>query len=60
MAMTDTIKVEPTILDGSMTKNDLVFMLENLHFPSRRHGDASKMIEIDKQVRDFLVTALKR
>jgi hypothetical protein len=45
---------EPDILDESMTRGDLVFMLENLHFGRDDLG----RLQIDRGVRDFLVRSI--
>jgi hypothetical protein len=46
---------EPDILDESMTRGDLVFMLENLLFG---RDDLSRL-QIDRGVRDYLLTTLR-
>jgi hypothetical protein len=54
----DVNRLEPDVLDGSMTPSDLVFALEHLHFG--RNRNALGALRIDRQVRDFLVAALRR
>jgi hypothetical protein len=45
----------------TMTRSDLVFALEHLHFGSRRNdGRELGALKIDRAVRDFIVTALRR
>jgi hypothetical protein len=46
---------EPDILDESMTRADLVYMLENLNFRGRLG-----LLRLDRGVRDFLIDALRR
>ena len=46
---------EPDILDETMTRGDLVFMLENLHFGRDDLG----RLQIDRGVRDYLLGALR-
>ena len=47
---------QQTILDADMTPADLVAALTQLTFPN----DNPRTIGIDRAVRDFLVTALRR
>ena len=46
---------EPDVLDESMTRADLMFMLENLHFGQGELGT----LKIDREVRDYLLDALR-
>jgi hypothetical protein len=46
---------EPDVLDESMTRGDLVFMLGNLHFGRDDLG----RLQIDRGVRDDLLTTLR-
>jgi hypothetical protein len=45
----------PDELTQDMSRNDLVYVLENLKFNKR---SATKQISLDQEVRDFLVRAL--
>jgi hypothetical protein len=44
-------KSPPDFLDGSMTRSQLVAVLEGIRFPQR---SAAKPVEIDADVRDIL------
>jgi hypothetical protein len=46
--------IEPDILDESMTRADLMFALEHLHFGRDDLG----RLQIDRGVRDFLVRSI--
>jgi hypothetical protein len=50
--------LESDILNADMTPSDLVFALEHLHFG--RNRNALGTLRIDRQVRDYLVAALRR
>jgi hypothetical protein len=52
----DFSTIEPKILDEDMRPSDLVFALEHLHFGRNALGT----LRIDRQVRDYLVAALRR
>jgi hypothetical protein len=52
----DFSTIEPEVLDEDMTPGDLVFALEHLHFGRNALGS----LRIDRQVRDYLVAALRR
>jgi hypothetical protein len=54
---TTLARAEPETLDQNMTRGDLIYALENLRFMGR---DQRHIIEIDKAVRDYLVSALRR
>jgi hypothetical protein len=47
----------PDYLDGTMTRSELVTALEDIRFPP--HG-GTKPIELDADVRDYLLTLLRR
>ena len=48
---------EPEILDQDMTKADLIYALEHLRFAG---FGQRRTIEIDKSVRDYWVSPLRR
>jgi hypothetical protein len=52
-------RIPPDFLDGSMTRSELVTVLKGICF-SKRGASGSKSIEIDRDVRDYLVTLLRR
>jgi hypothetical protein len=45
------------IVDADMSRSDLVFVLQNLHF---RERDGLGTLKLDRGVRDFLIAALQR
>jgi hypothetical protein len=47
--------LEPDVMDETMTRNDIVFVLRHLHFA--RNGLGS--LRLDRPVRDFLISALR-
>jgi hypothetical protein len=47
----------PDALDGSMTRSELVAVLEDIRFP-RRGG--TRPVELDADVRDYLLGLLRR
>jgi len=49
-------RIPPDFLDGSMTRTDLIAVLEGIRFP--RYG--TKSIELDAHVRDYLLDLLRR
>jgi len=49
-------RIPPDFLDGSMTRSELVAVLEGIRFP--RHG--TKSIELDAAVHDYLLGLLRR
>jgi hypothetical protein len=49
-------KLEPEVLDESMTRADLAFVLQHLRFG--RGGFSS--VKLDVEVRNFLLSALQR
>jgi hypothetical protein len=49
-------RIPPDFLDGSMTRTDLIAVLEGIRFP--RYG--TKSIELDAAVRDYLLDLLRR
>jgi hypothetical protein len=49
-------RIEPEILDGTLTTTDLAFALDHLHFT--RNNLCT--VQLDRDVRDFLLTALRR
>ena len=55
--LTANFKPSPDVLDQTMTRNDIVEILERLKF-----GDADEFrtIRLDGPVRDFIVMALRR
>ena len=50
------IRTPPDFLDGSMTRSELVAVLEGIRFP--RYG--TRKIELDAAVRDYLLSPLRR
>jgi hypothetical protein len=44
----------PDVIDGDMTGDDIVFVLDHLHFS---HG--LRTITLDKDARDYLVAAVR-
>jgi hypothetical protein len=48
---------EEWFLDGSMTANDLIFVLQQLTFAN---DDAVRAVKIDRPVRDYLISTLRR
>jgi hypothetical protein len=52
----DITRISPDFLDGSMTRTDLIAVLEGIRFP--RYG--TKSIELDAAVRDYLLDLLRR
>jgi hypothetical protein len=52
----DSHSIEPDVLDQDMTRNDLVWALENLRFS--HHPDALSTLRIDRGVRDYIVRAI--
>ena len=46
-------------LDENMTCKDLIYVLEHLRFQGRGR-EALGVLKVDRQVRDFLVRALRR
>jgi len=48
--------IEPEILDRDMNRADLIFVLENLVFGRSAHAT----LRLDRQVRDYLLDALRR
>ncbi len=50
-------RTPPDWLDGTMTRRELVAALEEIRFP---RGGGSKSIELDADVRDFLLDLLRR
>jgi hypothetical protein len=61
MPAPDPNKIEPEELDGEMRPADIIEILQSLHFGRGcRHRDAQRLLSIDAEVRDYLVTALRR
>jgi len=61
MPAPDPNKIEPEELDGEMRPADIVEILQGLHFGRGcRHRDAQRLLSIDAEVRDYLVSALRR
>jgi hypothetical protein len=61
MPTPDPNKIEPEELDGEMRPSDIVEILQGLHFGRGcRHRDAQRLLSIDAEVRDYLVSALRR
>ena len=52
----DFATLEPDIIDADMSRADIVFALEHLSF--RANGLST--LQLDRQVRDYLVDALRR
>jgi hypothetical protein len=50
----DSHSIEVDVMDEGMTRNDLIFVLENLHFGQNDLG----RLRLDRGVRDFLVRAI--
>ena len=50
-------KLEPDVMDCDMAPADLVFVLENLEF---LRPNATAVVRIDRDVRDYLLRALHR
>jgi hypothetical protein len=60
-------KREPAILDADCTRGDLIYALEQLRFDGKLDGrtgrprpDILQTVQLDAEVRDFLVGALRR
>jgi hypothetical protein len=53
----DHHSIESDVLDQDMTPSDLVWALENLRFT--RDRNALSTLRIDRQVRDYLIAALR-
>jgi hypothetical protein len=52
----DHHSIEPDVLDQDMTASDIAFTLEHLSFRANGLG----VLKLDRPVRDFLVSALRR
>jgi hypothetical protein len=50
----DSHSIECDVMDEGMTRSDLIFVLENLHFS---RNDLARL-QIDREVRDFLVRSI--
>jgi len=55
------LKDEPTTLDETMTRDDLVWTLQHLNFGRNNRTDRRQLAHIcvDRHVRDFLVRAIR-
>jgi hypothetical protein len=51
-------RAAPDFLDGDMTRSEMVTVLEGISF-AKRGASGTKPIEIDKDIRDYLVALLR-